>query len=471
VGDATLGIDVGVTGARAAVLARDGRVLGQERVACRDMRLSPGRAEHDPAGWVAEATGAARSALDAAEVTSVDAITVTALGPAPLLVDRNLVPLTPALIFSLDRRAEPMRRRLAEELGLGEADLSADHCIPKLLWWREQAPEIWSRAFLAMDATGFIVASLTGNPVMDTITACDYKAPGLTSPVAVPDPQQPLDIGGGLSAAAAAALGLSAGTPVTVGTYDSGVDLYRLGARGPGGAVILMGSTLIAAQIVGAGFSGPHDPVLRTTRLAGGELAVGGWTSTAGMALDWCAAMLGLPPGEPLPDVATLNPGAGGLLALPYLAGERVPWWDPLARGGIVGMTLGTSAAEVYRSVLDAVALSARDLTERMAGEVPPPDRWRVGGGAARNATWLQATCDAVGRPFDVVDEPGGVAAAAFAQSARGHEPAPPATRPLIANMERHARFTTLFNLYRNLYPALAETMHLLARLDNEGDA
>jgi xylulokinase len=471
VDDATLGIDVGLTGARAAVLAREGQVLGHGRVPCRDMRFSPGRAEHDPAEWVAEATGAARAAMDSAGVTSVDAITVTALGPAPLLVDRELVPLTPALILSLDRRAEPIRRRLRNELGLGEADLSSDHCVPKLLWWREHAPEIWSRAFLAMDATGFIVASLTGNPVMDTITACDYRAPGLTSPVAVPDPREPLAIGGGLSVAAAAALGLPVGTPVTVGTYDSGIDLDRLGARAPGGAVILMGSTLIVAQVVEAGFSGPQDPGLRTTRLAGGDLAVGGWTSTAGMALDWCAAMLGLPPGEPPPEVAMLNPGAGGLLALPYLAGERSPQWDPLARGGIVGLTLGTTAAEVYRSVLDAVALSARDLTDRMAGEVPRPNRWRVGGGAVRNGAWLQATCDAVGKPFDVVDEPGGVAAAAFAQSARGQEPAPPATRPLVANMERNARFTTLFTMYRALYPPLAETMHLLARLDNEGDA
>lgn len=468
---ATLGIDVGLTGARAAVLAREGRVLGQGRVPCRGMRLSPGRAEHDPAEWIAEATGAARAAMDMAGVNRVDAITVTALGPAPLLVDRELVPLTPALIFSLDRRAEPIRRRLGDELGLGDADLSSDHCVPKLLWWRENAPEIWSRAFLAMDATGFIVASLTGTPVMDTITACDYRAPGLTSPVAVPDPREPLATGGGLSVAAAAALRLPIGTPVTVGTYDSGIDLDRLGARGPGGAAILMGSTLIAAQVVESGFSGPHDPGLRTTRLASGELAVGGWTSTAGMALDWCAAMLGLPPGEPPPEVATLNPGAGGLLALPYLAGERSPWWDPLARGGIVGLTLGTTAAEAYRSVLDAVALSARDLTDRMAGEVPPPVRWRVGGGAVRNAAWLQATCDAVGKPFDVVDEPGGVAAAAFAQRARGQEPAPPATLPLVADMKRNARFKTLFHMYQVLYPSLAETMHLLARLDNEEDA
>jgi len=189
------------------------------------------------------------------------------------------------------------------------------------------------------------------------------------------------------------------------------------------------------------------------------------------MALDWCAAMLGLQPGETPVGVAALNPGAGGLLALPHLAGERSPLWDPLARGSIVGLTLQTTAAEVYRSILDAVALSARDLTERMAGEVPPPDRWRVGGGAVRNSAWLHATCDAVGKPFDVVDEPGGVAAAAFAQSARGHEPIPTVTWRLVPDMERHARFTTLFDMYRNQYPALAETMHLLGRLDNEEDA
>src|SRR5207245_587882 len=101
---------------------------------------------------------------------------------------------------------------------------------------------------------------------------------------------------------------------------DSYVDLARIGARRPGNACILMGSTLVVEQVVEAGFSGPMDLGLRAMRSPGEGLAVGGWTSSAGMALRWCAGVLGLPPSEPPAEAAALVPGAGGLLALPYFA-------------------------------------------------------------------------------------------------------------------------------------------------------
>ena len=113
----------------------------------------------------------------------IDAIGVSALGPAPVLVDDSLAAVAPALLFSRDTRAEPQRRALCAQLGLRDDELNHDHAIPKLEWWRECDPERFERASLAMDATGFIVAQLTGEPTMDTITACDYALPGVPCPV------------------------------------------------------------------------------------------------------------------------------------------------------------------------------------------------------------------------------------------------------------------------------------------------
>src|SRR5262249_62433962 len=121
-----------------------------------------------------------------------------------------------------------------------------------------------------------------------------------------------------------------------------------------------------------------------------------------------------------------VRPGAGGLLALPYLAGERAPVWDALARGAIVGLTAHTSRLELCRAVLDGVALSTRDLTERLRQVLPPPAEWRVGGGGVRNRVWLRATADAVGSPLEVVDEAGGGAAPARPPPAAA--PPPPKT-------------------------------------------
>ncbi len=121
----------------------------------------------------------------------MDAIAVCALGPAPVLVDASLEPLTPALLFSLDRRAEAERDRLGP---------THDHALPKLLWWREHEPELWERAAWALDATGFLVARLTGVPVQDTITLRDYVHPTEEPPLPLPEPLDPLALAGGLEA-------------------------------------------------------------------------------------------------------------------------------------------------------------------------------------------------------------------------------------------------------------------------------
>ncbi|MEO7661798.1 FGGY-family carbohydrate kinase, partial [Gaiella sp.] len=383
-----LGIDVGLSGVKAAVVDDRGELRGSGRCAL-SPTLGPGRAEIDPDAMMVAVLAAAREALDTA--AGVEAIAVAALGPAPILVDDDLDPLTPALLFSLDRRAEPERA----ELGV-----THDHALPKLLHWQRTNPNAVGRAAWALDATGFIVGRLTGVPVMDSITAADYALPENSAPVPSPVPQGPLAIAGGLGAAVARELGLREGTPVIVGTYDSYADIAAAGVIGPGAGCVILGSTLI----VGRSVEGPVDcPGLELGGYVGEGLLVGAWTASAGAALDWFETRFGAG-GH---DVTGLAPGAGGLIALPFLAGERTPHWDPAARGLILGLTLGTERAEVYRAFIDSVALSTLDHVERLRAARLDVPRWRVGGGGTRNEAWLQATCDALATPLEVVAHAG----------------------------------------------------------------
>ena len=306
---------------------------------------------------------AAREALDGA--TTVDGIGVAALGPAPILVDAELRPLTPALLFSLDRRAEAERA----ELGV-----THDHAIPKLRYWQRTDEALTRRAAWALDATGFIVARLTGRAVMDEITAADYSESGVQVPISSPSSESPLAIAGGLSAGLAAELGIGEGTEVAVGTYDTYADIAATGVRRPGEGCLILGSTLIVGRAVK---DRVECPGLELGGYVGEGLLLGGWTATAGAALDWFESRFDA---EGL-DVSGLDPGAGGLIALPYLAGERTPHWDPAARGVLLGMTLGTGRAEAYRAIVDAVAMSARDHVERLRLVDLDVSRWRVGGG------------------------------------------------------------------------------------------
>jgi sugar (pentulose or hexulose) kinase len=272
---------------------------------------------------------------------------------------------------------------------------------------------------------------------------------------------EPFAVAGGLTPEAASGLGLDAGTPVIVGTYDSFVDLAAVGVTQPGDRGILMGSTLI----VGTVREDDHAPAgLRASRHAGEGWFVGGWTQAAGRALAWCLGLFTPERREAIArEAAELSPGAGDLLALPYLDGERAPVWDPGARGAFVGLTTSTTAAELYRATIDAVALSAADLADRLhmpGAEVRP---WLVAGGGVRDGTWLRATADAIGEPMLVVelDEASGAARAAL----RALEVALPdlQTRRIEPDAERHALFAGLLEPYRGLHGALASTVHALA--------
>ena len=442
--DVGLGIDLGLTGVRVALVRVDGAVLARATAPTGDART-----------WPAAVARASRSALAAGPSGArVVAVAATGAGPQPIPVDDRLDPLLRSVLTAHDRRPTAERRRLASQSGLMAGAL-IDHAAPVMHWWREPEPDAFDRAAYAIDATGFLVSWLTGHPVMDRITRDDYVLPGLDPPLPIPAAGEPLDVAGQLGQTAAAALGVDVGVPVALGTYDSWVDLESMG----GTSRILLGSTMILTTESRVVPSAAGD--LRAVVLPGGERALSGWTSAAGSTIAWSRDRFG---GE---DVAGLEPGAGGLLALPYLAGERTPVWDPDARGAVVGLTTTTSAAQLGRAFLDAVALSARDIVERMRGLGHAAATWRVAGGGIHDSGWLQATSDALAAELAVVDTTGGVGAAVFGLRATGHHPAVPVVRLISPHAPAARRYDDLYPLYRELYAPLRATMAALTRLDD----
>jgi xylulokinase len=371
----------------------------------------------------------------------VVAVGIGALGPAPVLVDERLEALAPALLFALDRRAEKQR------VQVGVAD---DHALPKLLWWQENDPDLFARAAWALDATGYVVAALTGEPTMDSITRAAYEHPTAGAPVQLPPPRDPLAVAGRLRAEEARQLGLSPGMPVAAGTFDTYVDIAGTGVA-PGSACLLLGSTLAVYAVV---TEASPLPGLELTRYPGEGLLLGGTTAAAGSALRWLATLLGADESELAETARGLEPGSGGLLALPYLAGERAPFSAPEARGALVGLALTTGRGDVYRSLVDALALSAVAITERL----PQRRAWRASGGGCRNSAWLEATCDALGAPIEVCEHAGeAVGPAVLALRSAGLDPHVAIAARVEPRADRTRRYAELDSRYRELDDRLRE--------------
>jgi xylulokinase len=441
-----LGIDVGLTGARAALVRADGELLG--------CSAAPAVATmNDARAWPGAVARAVRDAIRAAPVHDIAAIGVAAAGPQPILVDEHCEPLLPTRLTALDRRPAAERERLAAHAGVAAGEL-ADHALPTLLWWREHEPDAFAAAAHALDATGYLVAWLTGRPAMDRITHADYVLSGIEPPLPIPVVAEPFATAGRLRPEAASELGLAAGAPVAVGTYDSWVDLESTG----GESRILLGSTMVlaTATVLDPGVAGD----LRSVALPGGGHMLAGWTSAAGSTIAWAQERFGRD------GVAELFPGAGGLVAVPYLDGERTPVWDTDARGAVVGLTGRTSSGELARAFVDAVALSARDIVERMRDLEHRPTTWRAAGGGIHDPVWLQATSDVLAAELEVVDVTSGAGAGVFGLRAAGFDPVLPITRTVAPREAACERYDRLYPLYRELYAQLRSTMAALGALE-----
>jgi xylulokinase len=458
VSEGALGVDVGLSGVRATVVRDDGTLVAAARRQHRRGRLGSGIAEHDPRDWLEGMAETGREAVAGAGDVCIRAVGVSAVGPAPVLVDAALEPLTNAPLFGLDRRAEPQRRRMTETLGPDQAAGTLDNALPKLRWWQENEPGLDGRAAWALDATGFLVASLTGVPVMDTVTAGDYELPGIDPPFPLPSPVDPLAVAGELGAGPAADFGLSAGLPVAAGTYDSFVDIAGGGVRRPGDAGIILGSTMIVCR---AAESARPLHGLGVSAYPGEGILLGGWTLSGGLVLDWFRHSMGGGRSQAELADAASSVDTGGVVAVPYLIGERTPLWDPCARGALIGLNLDSGPHEVYRALVESLAAVVRDHTDRIERVLGPCPAWRVTGGGTRNQLWLATTADAVGAPLEVPAHAAEALGPAFlALRAIGFDPHRPTAATVEPDSTQTRHFESMLPVFRGL-PLLTKKVQL----------
>ena len=436
-GEALLGIDIGTTNAKAALFDTANALLGEAQQEYPTAYPHPGWAEQAPEAWWGATVSIVRRILEVTPVAPKDiaAISVSSQAPTALPVDEQGAALYPALIW-MDRRSEPQCVRLRQTvdahrlLTINGNRIDPYFAAPKMLWLLENEPEMADRARFFLQANGYINLKLTGRFTIDashaSLVQCFDMALGdwsdeLASLLEIPRRLLPpvsrcTDVIGGVSAEAARATGLLEGTPVVAGAVDGVAAALEAGVVASGEAVEMTGTSTVLLICVDRP---PRQPALVALAHAVPDsyLLVGAMVST-GATLRWFRDELG---------TAGLNaarlagrsayrimdqeaekapPGAGGLLFLPYMMGERSPIWNTDARGVLFGLSLATKRAQIIRAFLEGAAYGLRHNVE-VAEEtgVHIHALWSVGGGA-RSAVWSQIKADVLGRPIDVPDTP-----------------------------------------------------------------
>jgi xylulokinase len=427
-----LAFDVGTSGVKAAVL-EDRRIVAS---AVRGYGLQTGND-----GWVDQDLGEIRRAMSKAakavlrerslDRTAIEAIAITAQMFNLVAVDEGGEPVLPMLSW-LDTRSASRGAALAEEVSPTEqfrllgSVVTAKDLLPKILWLRDERPELYRRTRWLLDCKEALVLQLTGRAVIDPTGSSAFRlvdaATGEWSaaacrrlgvdPALLPAVQPAASIAGGLTAAAARELGIAAGTPLIVGAGDVPASQLGAGAIGPGGVHLSLGTAVYLGITVDAALRDPAEQLGVLCHAIPDRWILWLEIATGGGALAWLLRAIdgrrrgGVDYAEIDRIVAACAPELDGLLFAPWLSGERVPVFDDRLRGAFVGLGLHHGRAHLLRAVMEGVACQirwARDYAEaygRPVGEI------RAVGGGAIGGVWLQIIADILGATVLAVSEP-----------------------------------------------------------------
>ncbi|MEV7090714.1 FGGY-family carbohydrate kinase [Streptomyces sp. NPDC093085] len=426
---ALLAIDLGTESARVAVYAADGTQLGLSRSGYPTAFPHPGRAEQDPEQWWSAVVTATRAALAEAGTPPVAGVAVATTASTVAVLDAAGRPLRPALLW-MDSRASAESDRTARSghpvLRYAGGSDAVEWLVPKAMWLARHEPGVYRAAHHITEAVDYLVWRLTGEWTgsrMNAVCKWNYDPRGgglpddLYAELGVPDlrdklPGRIVPVGEAVAPvqrSARDALGLTGPAVVCAGGIDAHLSLLAVGGSRPGRVSVVSGtSTAFVTEIDEPVYPptvwGPYPDALNAGRwlIEGGQV-------TSGSVLTWAGEqLLGRPRAE-LPalidEAAALTPGAHGLLVLDYFMGNRTPLRDPRLRGAVLGLTLGSRPAEVYRAAVEGVAYGTRQVLESFVEGAVPVDEVFVSGGIRHNPLWLRTTADVLGRPLRLVAE------------------------------------------------------------------
>jgi gluconokinase len=434
-----IGLDVGTTGVKAAAFAPGG---SWRRVAIRVYALlkpAPDLVVQDPAAMVAAAEAALAECVAATNGAEVLAISLSTAMHGLLGLDAALKPLTPLITWA-DARAREQARHLRQS---GQAaELHARTGVPvhpmspltKLMWFARHDPQTLAAARWWVGLKAYLIAELTGTLVTELSSASatglldlatrawSPEAIALAGVTAAQLPEiLPTTASLPLATAVAGRVGLRAGTPVVTGAADGPLGNLGTGALARGVAGLSLGTSGALRIAIDAPRVDPAG-ALFCYALTDTIWILGGAISNGGGVVRWAGRSLApdVQSGAADPDAAVLElaasvpPGSGGLVMLPYLLAERAPLWDPDVPGAYLGVRREHTRAHFVRATIEGVALQLRAILG-VLDEIEPVTAIQATGGALRSPLWREMLAAMFARPLRIVGEAEGTALGAAA--------------------------------------------------------
>ena len=434
--------DLGTTGNKASLHTDDGKMLQHCTVPYPAHFASGGVAEQNPMDWW-EAVGQATKKLT--QMANVSANEITGIGISgqmmgAIFLDENYNPTRDAIIWA-DFRAQKQSDYLIEKVGLEKAykrlghRLNPTYSIAKVMWVRDNQPEVWSKTRHICIAKDFINHKLTNRFVTEPSDASSTNCFDQLNlvwdeeilkvadiPVSYfPEIVKSTSVIGGLTSAAADHLGLNVGTPVVAGGGDGPMAALGAGIISPtDGAYACMGSSSWVAVSTAKPL---HDAKMRSmtwNHIVPNQFSPTATMQAGGASLQWIVEDL-MPASEKdrfnilLGEAEKVSAADDGLYFLPHILGERSPYWNPSAAGAFIGLGRHHDRSYLVRAVLEGVAFNLLTCIQAFTDNGVPIDQVDVIGGGAESALWLQIFSDIWGvkvRSRSIVEDANSLGAA-----------------------------------------------------------
>ncbi|HID95333.1 MAG TPA: xylulokinase [Candidatus Latescibacteria bacterium] len=503
-----LGIDIGTTGAKTVLINEEGELISSSTVPYPLSTPHPNWAEQDPEDWW---NGTVRSIKKVLDDAGIDPCSIAGLGlsgqmHSSVFLDVDNRVLRPAILWC-DTRTEPQCRWIIEKVGVENLRQYVSNfafegfTAPKIIWLRENEPQIYSRVNTVLLPKDYIRFRLTGEIAMEVSDAAgtllfdvrnriwsEEILDKLDIPLSwFPRVYESIDVCGRVTREAEQLTGLKSGTPVVGGGADN-----TCGAVGTG--IVKSGRVLSSIGTSGVIFAHTDevkvDPQMRVHTfchsvpekwyLMGVVLSAGGsfrwFRDTIGGIESKLEEISGISSYEILTKEAEkVGPGSEGLIFLPYLMGERTPHRDANAKGVFFGITGRHTRGHLVRSVLEGITFAMRDSLEIIKGLGLQIDQIRATGGGAQSRLWQQLQADIYNAPVITVNTSqegpafgsaimAGVGAGVWSnlEEATDHIiRITTETEPIEENVQI---YNGLYEIFRSLYPRLQKSFQKVSQ-------
>lgn len=501
-----LGIDVSTTATKALLIDEQGAVVAVVATEYPFETPHPLWSEQDATlFW----NGTVQSIRGVLEKSRVDAKNIVAVGltgqmHGATLLDAHGEPLRPCILWNDQRtqkQCDEITVRVGKEhvLQLTGNPVLTGFTAPKILWVRENEPDIYRRVAHILLPKDYARYKLTGEFFSDVSdssgtslfdvgkrTWSDEMLRALDIPRAwMPEVTESAIVSAKISADAARATGLFEGTPVVGGGGDQAAGAVGTGIVRAG----IVSATLGTSGVVFAQSDEyriePQGRLHAFCHAVPGKWHLMGVMLSAAGSFRWYRDTLGAHEKEIAQqtnrdvydvltqDAANAPAGCEGLLFLPYLTGERTPYPDPNARGAFIGLTVRHTKAHLTRAVLEGVSFGLRDSLELMRALGITTTQVRASGGGARSSLWRQILANVFDAEIVTVNITEGAAygAALLAGVGAGiYRAVESACDAVIKTTssdkpnEAKSVYAKQYPRYRALYPALKSEFDALAR-------